>query len=173
LNQSEQDHQSVIKERRLLQELIAKNEKLRQEMSAVIQKEKHRQEVERLTLSNKLAEEKIHYLKETERKLKSLVIEWRKAEDKDAVVKMIGALLMGQKDKIKSERLQKKIDERFLELSEEVKVGDKVRMRQNRQVGIVKELRGKKALLQVGIMPMLVEIKDLVVVKEKELPKEK
>jgi DNA mismatch repair protein MutS2 len=41
-------------------------------------------------------------------------------------------------------------------------------MKQNKQIGIVKEIRGKKALLQVGIMPMLVELKDLVVVVEKE-----
>ena len=40
-------------------------------------------------------------------------------------------------------------------------------MKQNRQVGIVKSIKGKKALLQVGVMPMTVALKDLVVVKEK------
>ena len=43
-------------------------------------------------------------------------------------------------------------------------------MKQNRQVGIVKEIRGKKAVLQVGVMPITVALKDLVVVKDKELP---
>ena len=33
-----------------------------------------------------------------ERRLKAMVIEWRKTEDKDAVVKMIQALLFNQKE---------------------------------------------------------------------------
>ncbi len=56
-----------------------------------------------------------------------------------------------------------------MEIGGDIKVGDKVKMKQNRQVGIVKELRGKKALLQVGVMPMTVSIEDLVLVKEKEV----
>jgi DNA mismatch repair protein MutS2 len=40
-------------------------------------------------------------------------------------------------------------------------------MKLNRQVGLVKEIRGKKALLQVGAVPMLVALKDLVVVIDK------
>jgi DNA mismatch repair protein MutS2 len=32
----------------------------------------------------------------------------------------------------------------------------------------VKEIRGKSAILQVGIMPMTVKLEDLVVVKEKQ-----
>ena len=50
----------------------------------------------------------------------------------------------------------------------EIKIGVKVRMKQNRQVGIVKEIKGKKAVLQVGVMPITVELKDLVVVKDKD-----
>ena len=48
-----------------------------------------------------------------------------------------------------------------------MRVGDKVKMKQNRNTGIVKEIKGKKALLQVGIMPMTVALKDLVVIKDK------
>ena len=96
-----------------------------------------------------------------------MVIEWRKTEDKDKVVKMIHALLFQQKEKITTERQQKKINEKFEEVGGEIKIGVKVRMKQNRQVGIVKEIRGKKAVLQVGVMPITVELKDLVVVKDK------
>jgi DNA mismatch repair protein MutS2 len=137
-------------------------------MQVFINKEQHQQEVEKLKLSNKIAEDKIIYLKDMERKLKALVFEWRKSEDKDSVVKMIASLLMNQKDKFQSEKHQKKINEKFEEVSENIEIGSKVKMKQNRQIGIVKEIRGKKALLQVGIMPMLVEMKDLVVVVEKE-----
>lgn len=104
-----------------------------------------------------------------ERRLKAMVVEWRKAEDKDAVVKMIQALLFNQKEKLQQQSQKKKLNEKFIEVGGEVKVGDKVKMRQNRQVGIVKEIKGKKAVLQVGIMPMTVLLEDLTIVKDKEV----
>ncbi len=165
LNQSEQDLQRILGERQQLQKLLKENEKLKHELNVTLNKEKHRQEMEKLKLSNQVSEEKINYLRDTERKLKALVVEWRKAEDKDEAVKMIAAMLMGQKDKFKVERQQKKSDAKFIESNEVVKVGDKVKMKQNRQVGLVKEIRGKKVILQVGIMPMQVLLEDLVVVK--------
>ena len=167
LNRTEQDLQHIDKEKTELKTLLKENERLKKEMQQVLDKEKHRQEVEKLQLQNKISEEKLAYLKDMERRLKAMVIEWRKAEDKDKVVKMIHALLFNQKERITTEKQQKKLNEKFDEVGGEVKIGDKVRMKQNRQVGTVKEIRGKKALLQVGVMPMTVALKDLVVVKEK------
>jgi len=40
-------------------------------------------------------------------------------------------------------------------------------MKKNRQTATVLEIRGKKALLKVGIMPMLVDQKDIVLIMEK------
>jgi hypothetical protein len=48
-----------------------------------------------------------------------------------------------------------------------VKQGDKVIMMANRQVGIVTGIRGKKAIVQVGAVPITVGIGDLVVVKDR------
>jgi DNA mismatch repair protein MutS2 len=90
-----------------------------------------------------------------------------RAEDKDKVVKMIHALLFNQKEKMQTEKHQKKLNEKFIEIGGEIKIGDKVKMKQNRQVGIVKELRGKKAVLQVGVIPITVDLQDLVVVLDK------
>jgi hypothetical protein len=39
-------------------------------------------------------------------------------------------------------------------------------------VGIVKEIRRKKALLQVGVVPMLVAISDLIVIMDKPVIEE-
>jgi DNA mismatch repair protein MutS2 len=168
LNKSEQQWQEINIEKSKLNKLLKENEQLKKEMQLFINKEQHLQEVEKLKLTNKIAEDKIIYLKDMERKLKALVFEWRKTEDKDSVIKMIASLLMNQKDKFQSEKHQKKINEKFQEISGDIEIGSKVKMKQNRQIGIVKEIRGKKALLQVGIMPMLVEMKDLVVVVEKK-----
>ena len=51
----------------------------------------------------------------------------------------------------------------------EIKIGDKVMMKRNHQVGNVIELRGKRAVVQIGILPMQVALTELVVVKEKQI----
>ena len=76
--------------------------------------------------------------------------------------------LFNQKEKFTVEKQQKKINEKFEEIGGDIVIGAKVKMKQNRQVGIVKEIKGKKAVLQVGVMPITVDLKDLVVVKDKE-----
>ena len=168
LNRTEQDLQKIEIEKKELQHLLKENERLKKEMNQVLNKEKHNQEIERLKHQNKLSEEKMHYLKDMERKLKVMIIEWRKAEDKDKVVKMIHALLFNQKEKMVTEKHQKKLNEKFIEIGGDIQIGDKVRMKQNRQIGIVKELRGKKVVLQVGVMPITVDLNDLVVVKDRD-----
>lgn len=168
LNRTEQDLQKIDKEKYELQKLLKENERLKKEMQHVMDKERHRQEVERLKHQNKIAEDKFAYLKDMERRLKAMVIEWRKAEDKDKVVKMISALLFNQKEKITAEKQQKKLEEKFDVIGGEVKVGDKVKMKNNRSTGIVKEIKGKKAVLQVGVVPITVDIKDVIVIKDKQ-----
>jgi DNA mismatch repair protein MutS2 len=167
LNRTEQDLQKIDKEKLELQKLLKENERLKKEMNQVLHKEKHQQEVERLMHQNKVSEEKIAYLKDMERRLKSMIIEWRKTEDKDKVVKMIHALLFNQKEKFTVEKQQKKLNEKFEEIGGEINIGDKVRMNKNRQVGTVKEIRGKKAIIQLGVMPITVELAQLSKVIEK------
>ena len=167
LNRTEQDLQRIDKDKSELQQLLKENERLKKEMQQVLNKEKHLQEVEKLKHQNKISEDKFSYLKDMERRLKAMVIEWRKAEDKDKVVKMIHALLFNQKEKIVAEKQQKKLNEKFIEIGGDIKIGAKVKMKQNRQIGIVKEIKGKKAILQVGVMPITVDLQDLVVVKDK------
>jgi DNA mismatch repair protein MutS2 len=167
LNRTEQDLQIIDKEKDQLTKLLKENEALKKEMQQVLDKERHRQETEKLRLQNQVSEERIAYMKDMERRLKAMVIEWRKAEDKDSVVKMIHALLFNQKEKLQQDKKQKKINEKFNEVEGDIKVGDKVKMNNNRTVGIVKDIRGKKAVLQVGVVPITVDLKDLVLVVDK------
>ena len=169
LNRTEQDLQIIDKEKDQLTKLLKENEALKKEMQHVLDKERHRQETEKLRLQNQVSEERIAYMKDMERRLKAMVIEWRKAEDKDSVVKMIHALLFNQKEKLQQDKKQKKINEKFNEVEGDIKVGDKVKMNNNRTVGIVKDIRGKKAVLQVGVVPITVELKDLVLVVDKPM----
>ncbi len=171
LNRTEQDLQKLEEEKIVLNKLLKENEILKKQMQLMLQKETHSQEMERMREQNKIAAEKIDYLKDMERRLKSMIVEWRKAEDKDEVVKMIQALLFNQKDKMQQQSQKKKLNEKFIEkfieISGDIKVGDKVKMKQNRSIGIVKEIKGKKVIVQVGIMPITVSMEDLTIIKEK------
>jgi DNA mismatch repair protein MutS2 len=140
-------------------------------MEIHLDKEKHRQQVELQREQNRISEDRIKYLKEMERKLKQIVFDWRKAEgqdDKKELMKQLQVLLFAQKQKQVSEKKQKKLNARFVEVGGEPRIGDLALMRQNNQVGTIKEIRGKKAILQFGLMPITVEVDDLVVVKHRE-----
>ena len=167
LNRTEQDLQDLEKKEKDLNQLVKENEKLKKEMQQVMDKEKHQQQVELLKEQNKVAEDRIAYLKDMERKLKQMLVEWRKEENKNKVVKQMEALLFKKDEKKVVSKMQKKIDSKFNEVGGEIKIGDKVKMKKNHQVGEVIEIRGKRAVVKIGLLPMQVEVKDLVVVKEK------
>ncbi len=172
LNRTEQDLQDLEKKEKHLHHLLKENEKLKKEMQVTMDKEKHRQQVEVLREQNKIAEERIVYLKDMERKLKQMLVEWRKEENKNKVIKSMEALLFKKDEKKVVSKMQKKIDSKFSEVGGEIKIGDKVKMKKNHQVGQVIELRSKKAVVKIGLLPMQVDIKDLVVVKEKQTEQE-
>lgn len=171
LNRAEQDLQQVQQKEKELQKLLHENDKLKKEMQAMLDKEKHRQQVELLKHQNKITEERITYLKEMERKLKQVVFDWRKAEqeeDKKQLMKQLQALLFRQQEKQVVEKAKKKINSKYEETGEPIAPGVKVLMRKNHQVGEVQEIRGKKAVVKIGLLPMQVDMADLVAVKMKE-----
>lgn len=137
-------------------------------MQQLMAKEKHSQQVELLKEQNRISEERLAYLKDMERKMKQLMIEWKKEENKNKVMKQVEALLFKKNEKKIVHRMQQKIDSKFSEIGGEVKLGDSVKMKKNHQVGKVIELRGKKAVVRIGLLPMQVDLKDLVVVREKD-----
>lgn len=167
LNRTEQDLHNLEKKEKDLHQLMQENEKLKKEMKLAMDREKHNQQVELLKHQNKIAEEKLVYLKEMERKLKQMVIDWKKENDKNKVIKNISALLFNKQDKKATGKMQKQVEAKFVELPGEIKVGEKVKMKKNHQVGQVIELRGKKAVVKIGLLPMQVNLTDLVLVKAK------
>src|SRR5687768_16422241 len=167
LNRTEQDLQKIDQDKKALVHLLKENERLKKEMETLMNTERHRQQVELLKHQNKISEEKLAGLRDLERKLKSLVIEWRKTENKKEVIMMMQSLLFKQKEKQTHEKQQKKFDTKFVETGDEISLGDKVKMKNNRHIAIVKEIRGKKAIIQIGVVPINVDISDLVSVKEK------
>jgi len=172
LNRTEQDLQRLEVREAELHKLMKENERLKKEMEKVMNREKHQQQVELLKQQNKFREEQLTYLKEMERKLKAMVIEWRKTDNKEEVVKLIHALLFKQKEKQVAEKKDKKVDSKYTETADPIAEGDKVKMKKNRQVGLVKEIRGKKAIVQVGVIPITIDVAELVKVIEKPVEEE-
>jgi DNA mismatch repair protein MutS2 len=170
LNRTEQDLRKIEQREKELQKLIKENDALKKNLSLQIDKEKHAQQVELLKHQNQVSEEKMFYLKDMERKLKQTVNDWRRAEneqDKKMLMKNLHALLFNQKEKQVKEKVKKKLDSKYREINGDPKVGDLVLMKQNNKVGTLAEIRGKKAIVNLGAMPLQVNYADLTRVEEK------
>jgi DNA mismatch repair protein MutS2 len=167
LNATEQDLRQLELREKDLNKLLKENEKLKKEMEGLIHRERHQQQVEILKQQNKITEDRIEYLREMERKLRQIVFDWRKAEDKNEVIRQMQSLLFKQKEKQVNEKVRKKFDAKYTEIGGNARIGNKVMMKKNHQVGTVKEIRGKKAVVQVGLVPITVELADLTVVEDR------
>jgi len=167
LNRTEQDLREVEKKELELQKLLKENERLKKEMTHIMDKERHRQQVELLQQQNKVTEDRLAYLKDMERNIKQIILDWRKAEDKNEPIKQMHNLLFKKKDEVVKNKLAKKVENKYQEVNADINIGSKVKLKKNYQVGEVKEIRGKRAIVQVGLLPMNVDLSDLVVVEEK------
>lgn len=170
LNRTEQDLREIEKKDKELQKMLKENERLKKDMETFINKEKHHQQVELLKHQNKVTDDRIAYLKDMERKLKQIVLDWRKADnqdDKRELMKQLQILLFNQNKQQSNDKVQKKIGSKYKEVGGEIAIGNKVLMKKNHQVGEVREIRGRKAVVQLGLMPITVDISDLTVVMDK------
>jgi DNA mismatch repair protein MutS2 len=167
LNATEQDLRLLEQREKDLNKLMKENERLKKEMEGIIHRERHQQQVELLKHQNKITEERLEYLKEMERKLKQIIFDWRKAEDKSEVIRQMQTLLFKQKEKQVNEKVKKKFDAKYTEIGGSAQIGNKVMMKKNHQVGTIKEIRGKKAIVQVGLVPITVDLSDLIVVQDR------
>ena len=168
LNRTEQDLQQLDVDKKELHKQIRDNEKLKKEMDLVVNKERHSQQIETLKHQNQITEDRLAYLKDMERKLKQVVLDWKKNDDKNEVIKSLHTLLFKGNEKIIVNKLAKKVDKKFIETKQEIAIGSLVKLKKNYQVGEVKEIRGKRAIVQIGTLPMNVELDDLVVVEKVE-----
>ena len=80
----------------------------------------------------------------------------------------MAAFLFKKNEQKVTSKKQKQLDSKYEEVNGEIKVGAKVKMKKNLQVGEVLELRGKKAVVKIGLLPMHIDINDLSLIKEKE-----
>jgi len=173
LNRTEQDLQLVQQERKELHKKLKENDSLKTELDKVLNKEKHVQQIELLKEQNRVSEEKFAYLKDMERKIKQIALDWKKSDKKEEVMKNLYNLLFKTNDKIVINRLAKKVDKQYKETKQPIIVGAIVKLKKNYQVGEVIGFKGKRAIVKVGQLPMNIDIDDLMVVEKIEEAKKK
>ena len=170
LNRTEQDLQLVQQERKELHKKLKENDALKQSLTQILDKEKHHQQISLLKEQNRVAEEKFAYNKEMERQLKQIALDWKKSEKKEDVLKTLFNLLFKKNDAIIINKLAKKVDKNFKESNAPIVVGATVKLKKNYQVGEVLEIKGKRAIVKVGQLPMNIDLVDLLVVEKIQSP---
>jgi DNA mismatch repair protein MutS2 len=173
LNRTEQDLQLVQEERKELHKKLKENDSLKLELDKVLHKEKHIQQIEVLKEQNRVSEEKFAYLKDMERKIKQIALDWKKSDKKEEVMKNLYNLLFKKNDAIVINKLAKKVDKHYKETKQPIIVGAIVKLKKNYQVGEVIGFKGKRAIVKIGQLPMNIDLEDLMVVEKIEEPKKK
>ena len=173
LNRTEQDLQLVQQERKELHKKLKENDSLKLELDKVLHKEKHIQQIVILKEQNRVSEEKFAYLKDMERKIKQIALDWKKSEKKEEVMKNLYNLLFKKNDAIVINKLAKKVDKHYKETKQPIVVGAMVKLKKNYQVGEVISFKGKRAIVKIGQLPMNIDLEDLMVVEKIEEVKKK
>ena len=129
--------------------------------------------MELLKEQNRVSEQKFAYLKDMERKMKQIVLDWKKSEKKEEAMKNLYHLLFKKNDAVVVNKLAKKVDKQYKETKQPVVLGATVKLKKNYQVGEVMGFKGKRAIVKVGQLPMNIDIEDLIVVEKMQEPKKK
>jgi DNA mismatch repair protein MutS2 len=170
LHQTEQQSVRLTDKEKELDRLVKENQKLKKSYEELADKEKIKQQHETLKLQNAIKKEEIDYLRDTERKFKQIVQDWKKSENKQDVIKVAESVLFRKKQVDNNVAAARKADKNYDLVGGQPKPGDLVRNKINHQVGTLTEARDKRAIVKIGNMPFQVNIEDWVVVKIKVKP---
>ena len=169
LLQTEQQSVRLGDKEKELDRLLKINEKLKHDYEVLTDKEKLKQTRDMQILQNKIKKEEIDYLRDMERKFKQIVQDWKKAETKQDVINTAEQLLFKRKHIAGNAAAAKKADKNYELVNVQPQPGYYVRNKTNHQVGIVSEIRDKKAIVKIGKLPFTVNIDEWVVVRKKDV----
>lgn len=170
LHQAEQQSVKLGEKEKELNKLLKENERLKKQYEDLTDKERLKQHRETLQLQNKIKKEELDYLRDTERKFKQIIHDWKKSENKQEVINAAENVLFRKKQIQSNAAAAKKTDKTYDTVGGKANIGDLVRNQQSHQVGTVTELRDKRAVVKIGKMPFQVNIEEWVVVRKKASP---
>ena len=167
LHQTEQQSVRLSDKEKELDKLVKENEKLKKNYAELTDKEVLKQQHATLRLQNQVKKEELDYLRDTERKFKQIIHDWKKTENKQEVITAAENVLFRKKQLQTNAAAARKADKNYEITGAKPKVGDLVRNKENHQVGVLTELRDKKAIVKIGNMPFHVNIDDWITVRKK------
>lgn len=167
LHQTEQQSVRLSDKEKELDKLVRENERLKKQYADLTDKEKLKQHYETLRLQNKIKKEELDYLRDTERKFKQIIHDWKKAENKQEVINAAENVLFRKKQVQANAAAARKADKNYEITGGPPAIGNLVRNQQTHQVGTLTELRDKRAIVKIGNMPFNVNIDEWVVVRKK------
>lgn len=168
LHQTEQQSVRLTGKEKNLDQLIRENEKLKSKYEELIDKERLQQHYQTLKLQNKIKKEELDYLRDTERKFKQIVFDWKRAENKQEVIEAAEKILFKKKHIIQNQAAATKADKNYIITAKEPQVGDLMRNKDNHQIGRLMEVKGKKAVVRIGHMPFNVSLEEWITVEAKK-----
>jgi len=169
LHQTEQQSVKLTDKEKELNKLLKENEKLKKNFEELTDKEKLRQQRETLQLQNQIKKEELDYLRDTERKFKQIIQDWKKTENKQDVIDAAENVLFKKKQLQTNAAAARKADKNYEVIGGNPQIGNLVRNKENHQVGTLSELRDKRAIVKIGNMPFNVNIDEWIVVVPRSL----
>lgn len=169
LHQTEQQAIHLEEKEDALLKTLREADRMKAEYEKLIDKERVRQQHETLKLQNKIKKEELDYLRETERKFKQIIHDWKKSENKEEVIGAAEKVLFRRKAIAANASIAKKTDKSYETVGGAPQVGDLVRNKTTHGVGTVTEIRGPRAIVRVGKLPFNVELAELVVVRKRSV----
>ncbi len=167
LHQTEQQAIQLGEKEDELEAQLKAAERIRREYEELADKERKKQHFETLRLQNKIKKEELDYLRDTERKFKQIIQDWKKTENKEEVIGAAEKVLFRRKAVAANAQAAKKADKSYEVVGGVVQVGDLVRHRTTHQVGTVTEMRGKTAIVRIGKLPFTVDVSEWIVVRKR------
>lgn len=167
LHQTEQQSVRLSDKEKELDHLLKDNQKLKREYEILTDKEKLKQQHETMKLQNKIKKEELDYLRDTERKFKQIIHDWKKTENKQEVIRAAENVLFRKKQIDTNAAAARKADKNYEVVGGRPAIGDLLRNKINHQVGTLTELRDKRAIIKIGNLPFNVNIEEWLVVRKK------
>lgn len=167
LHQTEQQTIRLGTKEEELDAMLRINARLKKEYETLTDKERIKQQEAAMKLQNKIKKEELEYLRDTERKFKQILHDWKKSEDKTEVIKSAEAVLFRKRAVQANQSAAKKADKTFETVGGQINVGDLVRHKTTHQVGTVTEKRGNRGIVKIGKLPFNVDLGEYIVVRKK------
>lgn len=167
LLKTEQQAVRMEQKEKELTKLLKETELSKNKYEELADKERVKQQQQTLKLQNQVKKEELEYLRDMERKFKQIIQDWKKADNKQDVIAAAEVVLFKKKQVQANASMAKKADKTYKVVGGKPEPGNFVRHKVNHQIGILSEIKDKKAVVMIGKMPFTVTLDEWVVVAKR------